>query len=195
MILICSDETFLRLTGENRYNIVSVQMDAGAGEEDAEAIHDLVRGKYEFTDRREEADQGTFLAFGLFLYGFLAIIALITVLNIVNSISMSVSSRIKQYGAMRAVGMDGGQLTRMIASEAVTYALTGCILGCMAGLPISKLLYDKLVTAHFPYFIWTLPIKSLLIILMFGFGAVLAAVHVPSKRIRNMAVTETINEL
>ena len=103
MILICSDETFLRLTGENRYNIVSVQMDAGAGEEDAEAIHDLVRGKYEFTDRREEADQGTFLAFGLFLYGFLAIIALITVLNIVNSISMSVSSRIKQYGAMRAV--------------------------------------------------------------------------------------------
>jgi|GEM_PF-6075564 len=34
-----------------------------------------------------------------------AIIALVTVLNIVNSISMSVSARMKQYGAMRAVGM------------------------------------------------------------------------------------------
>ena len=49
---------------------------------------------------------------------------------------MSVNARIKQYGAMRAVGMDSGQLTRMIA-----------------------------------------------------------AVYVPSKRIRNMAITETINEL
>lgn len=195
IILICSEETFVRLTGENRYSIVSVQMAPGAGDKEAEAIHDLVRGRYEFSDRREEADQGTFLAFSLFLYGFLAIIALITVLNIINSISMSVSARIKSYGAMRAVGMDGGQLTRMIAAEAVTYAVTGCGLGCMAGLPLGKFLYDKLVTAHFPYFTWTLPFRSLLIIVLFVLGAVAVSVYAPSERLRNMAVTETINEL
>lgn len=65
-------------------------------------------------------------------------------------------------------------------------------MGCMAGLPLSRLLYDKLVTAHFPYFTWTFPFKALLMIVLFVFGA---AVYAPSKRIRNMAVTETINEL
>lgn len=195
VILICSEETFVRLTGENRYNIVSVQMAPGANDQEAEAIHDLVRGRYEFSDRREEADQGTVFAFSLFLYGFLAIIALITVLNIVNSISMSVSARIKQYGAMRAVGMDGGQLTGMIAAEAVTYAVAGCVLGCMAGLPLSKFLYDRLVTAHFPYYTWTFPYGALLVIALFILGAVVISVYAPSKRLRNMAVTETINEL
>lgn len=195
VILICSEETFVRLTGENRYNIVSIQMAPGANDQEAEMIHDLVRGRYEFSDRREEADQGTVFAFSLFLYGFLAIIALITVLNIVNSISMSVSARIKQYGAMRAVGMDGGQLTGMIAAEAVTYAVAGCVLGCMAGLPLSKFLYDRLVTAHFPYYTWTFPYGALLVIVLFILGAVAISVYAPSKRLRNMAVTETINEL
>lgn len=108
---------------------------------------------------------------------------------------MSVSARTKQYGAMRAVGMDSGQLTGMIAAEAFTYALAGCILGCGVGLPLSKLLYDKLVTTHFPYFTWTLPVSSLLIILLFVLLATLTAVHAPAKRMREMAVTETINEL
>lgn len=195
VILICSDETFLRLTGQEGYSIASVQMVPGATDEDTETIHDLVRGRYEFSDRREEADSSTLFAFKLFLYGFLAIIALITMLNIINSISMSVSARTKQYGAMRAVGMDGGQLTGMIAAEAATYALVGWVLGCGAGLPLSKLLYDKLVTAHFPYFTWTLPVSSLSIILLFVLLATIAAVYTPAKRMREMAVTETINEL
>lgn len=195
VILICSDETFVRLTGEEGYSIASVQMTPEASDGEAEAIHDLVRGRYEFSDRREEADSSTFFAFSLFLYGFLAIIALITMLNIVNSISMSVSARTKQYGAMRAVGMDGGQLTGMIAAEAATYALAGCVLGCGVGLPLSRMLYGKLVTAHFPYFTWTLPVPSLLVILLFVLLATLAAIYAPAKRMREMAVTETINEL
>ena len=195
VILICSRETFIRLTKEVNYDIVCVQMAPGATDEDAEAIHDLVRGRYEYSDRREEADQSTRFVFELFVYGFLSIIALITVLNIVNSISMSVSARIRQYGVMRAVGMDGRQLTGMIAAETAVYAITGCIAGCGAGLPLSRLLYDKLVTAHFPYFTWTVPVIPVLIILLFVFAAALAAVWAPSKRIREMAVTETISEL
>ena len=96
---------------------------------------------------------------------------------------------------MRAVGMDGRQLTGMIAAETAVYAITGCIAGCGAGLALSRLLYDKLVTAHFPYFTWTVPVIPVLIILLFVFAAALAAVWAPSKRIREMAVTETISEL
>ncbi len=195
IILICSEQTYTRLTGQQDFSIIDIQLNRDATEADIEALHDLVRGKYEFVDRREEGDRSTFWAFSLFIYGFLVIIALITILNIVNSISMSVSARMKQYGAMRAVGMDGKQLTKMITMEAVTYAVIGCIIGCAIGLPLNKLIYDTLITAHFPYFAWHLPISSILIIIGFIAAATATAVYKPSKRLRNIAVTDTINEL
>ncbi len=86
----------------------------------------------------------------LCVYSFLAIIAMVTMLNIMNSISMSVSARSKQYGAMRAVGMDGRQVTWMIAAEAITYALAGCVIGCTGGLFIGKVLFHILIQDHFP---------------------------------------------
>ena len=55
--------------------------------------------------------------------------------------------------------------------------------------------YDNLITTHFPYAVWTFPFVPLAIILIFVFAAAIAAVYTPSKRIRNMAVTDTINEL
>lgn len=69
------------------------------------------------------------MAVRIVCYGFLAIIRIISLFNIVNSISMSVSAQIKQYGAMRAVGMDNRQLKRMITAEAYTYAISGLIVG------------------------------------------------------------------
>ena len=68
-------------------------------------------------------------------YSFLMILAMITVFYIMNSISMSVSARIRQYGYMRAIGMDRNQLKKMISAEAFTYAVSGLIVGCAVGLP------------------------------------------------------------
>ena len=96
---------------------------------------------------------------------------------------------------MRAVGMDEHQLTKMIAAEAFTYAASGCMVGCIAGLLFSKLLYDYLITSHFSYAVWSLPVIPILIILLFVIGSAIAAVYAPAKRIRNISVTETINEL
>lgn len=106
-----------------------------------------------------------------------------------------VSAKIRQYGAMQAVGMDGLQVTKMIAAEALTYAFAGCIIGCVAGLPLSKLLYDVLITSHFPYETWSIPIQSLLIIVLFVVVAAAISVYAPSMRIRKLTVTDTINEL
>ncbi len=195
VILVCSEETFTRLTGEQNYSIIDIQVKKSTTDKEVSAIHDLIKGKYEFQDRRDEGDRSTYWAFSLFIYGFLVIIVLITVLNIINSISMSVSARTKQYGAMRAVGMDGWQLTKMIAAEAFTYALVGGIIGCMVGLPLHKFMYDKIITTHYPYYTWSVPVQALLIIIFFVVGATIVSVYAPSKRMRNMAVTDTINEL
>lgn len=193
--LISSSDTFVRLTGEENYALIMVQTASGATDEDVQAIQTAVGETFNFQDMRDGHTSGTYTAFVFCVYAFLSIIALVTVLNIVNSISMSVSARMKQYGAMRAVGMDERQVTKMIAAEAATYAVLGCAVGCIIGLPLSKLLYDFLIAEHFPYAVWHFPLGSLFIILLFVFLAAAAAIHAPAKRIRNMAITATINEL
>ena len=195
LTLITSDETFVRLTGEEGYSLVQIQTTGDVTDENVQAIQNSVDQTYSFRDKRDERTTGTYMAFVFCVYAFLTIIALVTVMNIVNSISMSVSARMKQYGAMRAVGMDERQMAKMIACEAFTYAVLGCVVGCAIGLPLSKSLYGFLIAEHFPSAVWQFPTTSLGVILLFVSIAAIAAVYAPAKRIRNMLITATINEL
>lgn len=193
--LIVSGETFTRLTGISNYSLVMLQTAPDITDENVQLIQNCVDEQYQFRDRRGESTAGTYLAFMTCVYSFVIIITLVALLNIVNSIAMSVSGKIKQYGAMRAIGMDGHQMTKMILAEAFSYAFWGCIAGCMVGLPLSKLLYDFLITKHFPYATWSLPVSSLLIIFFFIVFAAAVAAYLPARRITNIPVTEIINEL
>lgn len=94
---------------------------------------------------------------------------------------MSVSSRIKQYGAMRAVGMGKRQVTKMIAAEAFTYAFLGCFAGCVLGIPLNKLLFDLIIASHFSYAVWVFPFQNLAVILGFVLFAGLAAGGCPGQ--------------
>ena len=194
--VICSAETFEWLTGETNYSLIGIQLDADADDETIRQINNLVSSDVIFDDLRQgnQEDAATYLAAQFVLYSFLAIIAMITLFNIINSISMSVTARIKQYGAMRAVGMDGSQLARMITAESLTYAISGLVVGCVAGLLLSRYLHIMLLTRYFGT-AWSLPVPLLCIIVLFDFAAAFLAAYAPSKRIRNMAITETINEL
>lgn len=118
-------------------------------------------------------------------------IALITVINIVNSISMSVFTRMKQYGAIWAVGMDK-HLVQKLLPQGFTYAFLGGVIGCLIGLSISKLIYVFLITSHFPYVVWRLPIGLLVIIILFVSLAEIIVVYVPAKRIHNIPITTVI---
>ena len=194
--LITSGETFTRLTGITDYSLIMIQTTSGATDEDVAAIRQIVeQNGYTMNDKRDERTSGTYFAFVACVYAFLGIITLVTVMNIMNSISMSVSARIKQYGSMRAVGMDGRQLSKMILAEAFTYAFWGCFIGCAIGLPFSKMMYDFLITNQFPYASWSLPVGSLAVIVLFVIAAAVLAAYSPAKRIRTISVTETINEL
>ena len=194
--VICSQETFTRLTGEQNYSMIGIQLSGKAADETVKQISNLTESNVIFEDHRQrnQEDANTWLAARFLLYSFMAIIAMITLFHIINSISMSVTARIKQYGAMRAVGMDGEQLTRMITAEAFTYAVSGLIVGSGAGIVLSRFLYVKLVTRFFGSQ-WNLPVDLLAIIVVFDIFSAVAAVYAPAKRIRNMAIADTINEL
>lgn len=193
--VVCSEKTFMRLTGECRFAMISVVLEKDVSEAAVSKIRDLA-GDYLFVDNREENSDinGSYWVFRIASYGFLAIISLITVLNITNSISMGVSARIKQYGAMRAVGMGSGQVAKMITAEAVTYAICGTAAGVVLGLLLHYLIYAKVVITHFGGS-WNIPFTAIAIVLLLVAFSCIVAIYAPAKRIRNMAITATINEL
>ena len=193
--MVCSEETYTQLTGEQDYALVSVVLEKNISETEVSKIRNL-SSDYVFADNRAENSDvnGSYWVFRLAAYGFLAIISFITILNIMNSISMSVSARIKQYGAMRAVGMGNRQITKMITAEAITYAACGTIIGFVLGLLLHYLIYVKIIVTHFGG-TWKVPVVPMEIIVLLVLVSCILAVYAPAKRIRNMAITATINEL
>ena len=194
-VAVCSEETFQRLMGEQGYMMINVILEKGAPEQTVEKIRTL-SGSHVFTDRREDKTlvHGTYWVLRIAVYGFLAIISFITVLNIMNSISMGVSARIKQYGAMRAVGMESRQVRRMIGAEALTCAFCGTAVGLVLGLALHCLIYVTLMITHFGG-TWQIPLDAIVLVLLLVAVSCAAAVYAPAKRIQDMAVTAAINEL
>ena len=193
--LIVSDETFRNITGISDYTMLLVQLSDSATDENIDTLKTLTGERYKWVDNREYDTHGTYIAFLVCVYSFLVIIALVTILNIVNSISMSVSARIKQYGAMRAVGMSKKQLGNMVKAETLTYSSLGCAIGLVTGLLFSKWLYGFLVTSHYAYATWHLPVAELIVIVTFFAVSVAAGIRAPIKRLNEMSITETIGKL
>lgn len=195
-IVISSEETFYEITGENSYSIVDIQLTKNASDETVDRIRSMMRETDIFRDYRatNRETNSTYFAFSFLVYGFLGLIALITIFHIMNSISMSVSARIKQCGMMRAVGMGQKQMVKMIAAEALSYGICGCFVGCAVGLPIARYFYVSFITNHWgtP---WKVPVVALLIIVGLTICSAAVAVHRPAKRIKEMTITDTIHSL
>lgn len=199
-IVICTEETFHQLTGQNRYAVIDIQLKDTTADAAIAQIHtllsDTLNKQVVFSNRIEgnRMIQSTYWAFHLVVYAFLIVIAGITILNIVNSISMSVSARMKQYGILRAIGMDDAQLKRMISAEAGTYAVSGLVVGIALGLVLNRKLYILLITHYFGA-TWQMPWGCLTVIVVVVLAAVVLAVHTPVRRILMQPITATISEL
>ena len=192
--VICSEEMFRKLTGQNAYTILDIQLSGKATEADVSAIRELGGANAGFSDRRlsNQEVRGAFYSMSLFLYGFLAIIALIAAFNIINSMAMSVSARVRQYGAMRAIGMSDAQLSRMVFFEALTYAACGVAAGCAAGIPANRAIFTLMVTSHWGDG-WTMPLTALAIIVGIVAVSAVLSVREPIRRIFGMTIVETIH--
>lgn len=192
-MMACSEKVFQKFAGPGGYTSIDIQLKKQASDSQVDQIRKESGSGVLFSDRRSgNAEvQGAYLSFALFLYGFLVVIVLITVFNIVNSVAMSVAARMNQYGAMRAIGMSDSQMVKMILAEAVTYAVSGSIVGCLVGLPVHKIMFQAMVTNRWgdP---WSFPWIELILIVGLVITASAAAVWGPAGRIRKMSIVDTI---
>ena len=180
-VVVCSEETYIRLMGGQGYAMLSVVLEKDVSDIAVNKIYEMSEGNV-VTDCREENDEvyGSYWVFRIAAYSFLAIISLITILNIMNSVSMGVSARMKQYGAMRAVGMGSKQVTKMITAEAATYAICGTAVGIILGLLLHYLIYTKIVITHFGG-AWNIPFSTIVIVLLLVVFSCIISVYAPAK--------------
>lgn len=193
--IFCSERTFTELTGQTGYTIIDVQFHNNADSKDVQAIEGLFSdGGTVFLDKLAAVQQqrNLYRAFSILVYGFLSIIAAITVFHIMNTINMGAAAKMKEYGAMRAIGMSTRQLIKMIAAEAGTYAVSGVLLGCIIGIPLHWLIYVSLIT-NFWGSEWKMPLIPLGLIICTVFAASLLSVQGPAKRLYQMSVVENIS--
>lgn len=190
--VICSEDLFRQLTGEDGYTILDIQL-RDQSDTVAEEIRSIAGEAYRFSDSRKNnrETRAVYFSFALFVYGFLAVVALIAAFNIINSIAMSVVARIRQYGAMRAIGISIRQLQSMVAAETLTYLVGGLLEGFLLGLPIHYYLYRWAITARWND-VWQMPIMECVVIVMVMIVSAAAAMTGPVRRIREMSVVETI---
>ena len=196
--LICTEDVFRELTGTEDDTVLDIQLKKGASDAQVQEIR-RAAVKYcgdsiTFSDKRirNQEVKGAYYSMALFLYGFLAVIALIAFFNIINCIAMSVSARMREYGAMRAIGMSVRQLIRMVFGETVTYTVFGIIFGCMAGLPLNWWMFRALVTNRWGD-AWSIPGWELLVIMFIMIGSVCLAVMGPAGQMKRMTVVDTIS--
>lgn len=191
-IFVCSEQTFTALTGINEYSIIDVQMSA----DDSASIRELLTSDMKLLDfqkRNEEVKNGYF-AMAVFVYGFLLVIALVGLINIINTVNASVSSRMNNYGVMRAVGMSGRQLKKVVRAEAAAYALTGCIVGGILGIVLHRFMFGILVSSMWGEQ-WNPPIAFLMIIIGVVIVTTMSAVIFPAKKIEKTSIVDVVNAI
>lgn len=125
-----------------------------------------------------------------FLYALLALSIIIAVLGIINTLTLSVVDRVREFGLLRAVGLQRGGVRAMIVQESIMTtllgALTGLILGVALGLGvISYLSEDGDVSFVIPW-----PTVGMMLVVAFIVG--ILAAYFPARRAGKLNVLEAI---
>lgn len=89
-----------------------------------------------------------FLIAQIFIYGFVFIMILFTMLNIINMMSASIDKRKKELGMMLSVGMSPKGVTKMLFYESFIYGVKTLLYGFPICIGVEWLFYDLIKTGQ-----------------------------------------------
>lgn len=109
-------------------------------------------GKYKmlfYDDVKESTAQSRriYLLISIFLYGFVAVVTLIGVTNIFNTITTNIALRAKEFAMLRSVGMTDREFKRMVRLESLMYVSKALIIGLPIGILLSYGIYKSVAEA------------------------------------------------
>lgn len=194
--IIGSEELYKKIMGEESFpEALFIQMEKGA---DSSAMRDYLEDytarnpelMYLDYDEASRQMENTMLVLSIFIYGFIAVIALIGSVNIVNTISTNIILRRRELSMLKAVGATQKGIMRLVRLEGLFHGIIALIIGTGLGCLLSKVLYNTAVAVEeFP---WTFPTLQVVIAVMGTLLITILSGIIPLKRINEAVIIEGI---
>lgn len=139
---VVSDEYYDKINGGSQY--YNVYFDSSNASKLQDDIDKILKDERYSVDNKEEyvrIMRNLILLIGIFLYGFITVITLISVTNIFNTITTSMELRKPEFAMLKSVGMTTKEFNRMIRLESIFVCIKSLIFGIPIGLAISYVIY------------------------------------------------------
>jgi len=137
-----------------------------------------------------QEEEGLILIISVFTYGFITLITLISVANIFNTISTSISLRTRELGMMKSIGMTPKGFNRMINYESLFYGIKALLFGLPISFGIMFIIYRELAGAFEYPFEW--PWGSIISVIVAVFVIVGLAMLYSSAKVKKANIIDAL---
>ena len=130
------------------------------------------------------------LVISIFLYGFIAVITLIGITNIFNTITTNMNLRRKEFAMLKSIGMTKKEFNRMIRLESIFYGIKSLIIGIPIGILLSYGMYKMFENNMGMQY--HLPVNAILIAIVFVAIVIGIIMKYSMSKINKQNIIETI---
>lgn len=195
--VIVSDSYLSSLTNVDNYSILYANMNKGANRNSINKQLGKISGKQNGVltiDIEKDKENSEKLAqkSKIYSYGSVAVIFIISMLNIINNISYSLASRTSEFGMLRAVGLEENDFKNMITYEGFLYGIISSLLVTVLGLIIQIRMYK---TYGFENLGMEFEVNYKIYLILIGLNIIigLLATYIPARKIKKVDIVESIN--
>ena len=171
----------------------SLYVDSSAPSELEEIAKKSSGVKYvENIETMAKTQSAIWLVISIFLYGFIAVISLIGITNIFNTITTNMELRQKEFANLKSIGMTKKEFNRMIRLESVLYGGKALIIGIPIGIGLSYLLFKSFGIGY--EMTYELPLKAIGISIIAVVVLIWVIMRFSLKKINKQNIIETIRK-
>lgn len=191
-MFIVSDEFLDKYKAKDDMN-ASLYVDFSAPSELEEIAKKSSGVKYvENIETMAKTQSAIWLVISIFLYGFIAVISLIGITNIFNTITTNMELRQKEFANLKSIGMTKKEFNRMIRLESVLYGGKALIIGIPIGIGLSYLLFKSFGIGY--EMTYELPLKAIGISIIAVVVLIWVIMRFSLKKINKQNIIETIRK-
>lgn len=156
-----------------------------------EEMEDNGIGVYNIYQARQQEEQ-MLLLMSVFTYGFIVLISAISIANIFNTISTSISLRKREFAMLKSVGMTPKGFNKMINYESIFYGVKSLVYGLPLSIVVMYLIHRSLMNSFGYEF--TLPWMSMFYVIIAVFVIVSSAMLYSTTKVRRENIIDAIKQ-
>lgn len=132
------------------------------------------------------------LIISIFLYGFIIVISLIGITNIINTLNTNMNLRKRELAMLKSIGMTRHEFNKMIRLESIMYSFKALVIGIPLGIIGSYFIYKAFASGNDYGFIF--PSSSILISILTVFILVNLIMNLSLRKMKDENIIEVIKE-